>query len=939
MRNDARVKLFSQYLHEGFEDDDDLDFYLKEFVGLYIPRIAFCPHHDAPFDFLADVYFERVLYALAFGSRSSGKTTLVSVLNHLDTMYKGKVDITSAGSTLDQSGKGYKYFQNTFEDPLLKPYLLNSIQSHSETWNGSTLDIVAGTMKGLNGPHPQKARFDEVELMDWNVLQEGLSMSVSNRRVQAQDTLSCVTGDTLIDIPRNLRKYPYGVPIKKLVGKKGWVYTYDVNTHSIVLRPYAKVWRTKSDLVYRVSFEYYTRTVYGMELHKGYLEATGDHPVMIDEAQYRNIFELRPGDVLISVKGSNCSVNSVEPSGYKHVYDMEVPSTNNFIANGIIVHNSTRKKTHGVMNRLLREAEEKKMRVYNFCLSGDTIIRSPLGDKPIESLVGKKSHLVYSIKDGKLVLRKAKHIRKTRENTSVLRLTYKWRSRGGYKFGQLVATPDHEIMLRNGTYRRMDELRVGDSLMPFVTWTNKHPRKYKETYRQRMVGIDFESAQIESRFVWEQRYGAILEGYVVHHKDGNSLHNRPSNLELKLRTDHSKEHTEQWWDAAPEEHIRNRNGKISQKAAVYNTSEKGIRANKIRWDAMTDEDGRQHRIKANPWKDLSDEEYAARCKAISEGKKKSLSNHEVVSVEPFGNQDVYCMEVPGTHNFIANDICVSNCIWDVVEKCTRQCHDDPEYGNCPIYDKCQGKAHNGNGWFSVDDLIKKVMVLSVDTFQTQWENLRPSDAPTVYGDYWNEDMHVLSWHRGGQYKSFSEVFGENDIPDDWRRIGGIDFGSRFCFLMTAIEPRRDIWVVYHEYWCDYDRLLKDHASHIKSSPGYRPRMPIFADPAGKQDRIELRKHGIRTWGAIKDIDLGVDAVKQKLQKNPVDGLPRLFVMAKCKRLIYEFSSWAHGTHDDGTVDRDVFLDYDDDASDTLRYQVFSYRRVRPTSRVTTLDGV
>ena len=496
MRNETRSRLFNQYIHEGFEDDDDLDFYLQEFLGLFIPRKSYCPHHDAPFSFLSDVYFERALFVLAFGSRSSGKTTLVSVLNHLDTMYKGKVDITSAGSTLDQSGKGYKYFQETFEDPLVNPYLLNSIQSHSETWNGSTLDIVAGTMKGLNGPHPQKARFDEVELMDWNVLQEGLSMSVSNQRVQAQDVLS-----------------------------------------------------------------------------------------------------------------------------------------------------STRKKTHGVMNRLLREAEEKQMRVYNFC------------------------------------------------------------------------------------------------------------------------------------------------------------------------------------------------------------------------------------------------------------------------------------------------------IWDVVEKCTRQCQDDPVYGNCPIYDKCQGKAHDGSGWFRIDDLIKKVLVLSVDTFQTQWENKRPSDAPTVYGDYWNEDMHVLSWRKGGQYRSFREVFGEDEIPKEWKRVGGIDFGSRFCFLMIAIEPHRDIWVVYHEYWCDYDRLLKDHASNIKASPGYRIRMPIFADPAGKQDRIELRKHGIRTWAAIKDVDLGVDAVKQKLQKNPVDGFPRLFVMSGCKRLIYEMGSWGHGVNDDGTVDRDVFLDYDDDASDALRYPVFSYRRVKPASRVTTLDGV
>lgn len=754
MRPKVRKDLLHDFLQSGFANDEELYFYIKEYLGHHIPTESFCPEHQSPFQFLADVYFERVTFALAFGSRSSGKTTDVAILNHLDTVFKGKeIEICSAGSTLDQAQKGYRYYQQTFKDPLLSSLLKNSIQSHSETYNGSVLEVVAGTSKGMNGPHPMKVRIDEVELMEWSILQEGLSMSISKGAVKAQDVLS-----------------------------------------------------------------------------------------------------------------------------------------------------SSRKVSRGVMQRLLSEADQTGLKVYNFCVGGETVIHSPEGDTRIRDLVGKEVY-VYSVKDERLVLRKAKNIRKTRTHEKVYRVEYSWWSgKGGRKTQHIVATGDHKFMLRDGTYKETKDLVVEDPLMPF----HKGIMLQGEGSSKKEVSlIGFTGSQIvrEPTFVQEQLYGPIAKDEVMHHVDGNRLNNHPSNLEVKKRKEHSREHTISWFTEVSEEDIERRNKKISDRAKIFNTSEKSIRANRIRWDRVRE-------------------------------------NHTVTSVQSWGYQDVYCMEVEETQNFAANNVFIHNCAWDIIEQCTRQCHDDPVYGNCPIFDKCEGKAHYGKGWYKIDDLIRKVLNLSKTTFTAQWENKKPSDASTVYGEYWDDQVHVLDWDGSYGGRTLKSVFGVTSIPNEWKKIGGIDFGSIFVYLQIAIEPTKDIWIVYYEYYHDTDRLLETHAKNIKLAPDWQRRIQIYADPAGKQDRIELESYGIRTVTALKDVDLGVDAVKQRLQVNLVTRLPKLFIMRNCKNTIREFDAWAHIMHKDGTVDRESYEDFDDHCMDTVRYAVFSHRRVKRTSiRAATIDGI
>jgi hypothetical protein len=126
----------------------------------------------------------------------------VAVLNHLDMIFKPGCEIASAGAVKDQADKCYRYFREFNEMPWFtrvneqhlvmtgKPMLVNSIKSHTEFGNGSLLEVITGSEKGFRGPHPNKARVDEIDELDWDIFQTGLSMAQSSKGIRGQNVFT-----------------------------------------------------------------------------------------------------------------------------------------------------------------------------------------------------------------------------------------------------------------------------------------------------------------------------------------------------------------------------------------------------------------------------------------------------------------------------------------------------------------------------------------------------------------------------------------------------------------------------------------------------------------------------------------------------------------------------------------------------------------------------
>lgn len=88
----------------------------------------------------------------------------------------------------------------------------------------------------------------------------------------------CITGDTLIEMPRNLDKYPNGIPIKDLVKKKDfYVYTFNKKTSCLELKKCKNVWSSGVKDIYEIKTKNKTITV------------SENHPFLINIKESVNI--------------------------------------------------------------------------------------------------------------------------------------------------------------------------------------------------------------------------------------------------------------------------------------------------------------------------------------------------------------------------------------------------------------------------------------------------------------------------------------------------------------------------------------------------------------------------------------------------------------------------------------------------------------------------
>lgn len=160
------------------ENDDQLWQYISDEIGLKIPRNAVCEGHCSPYDFVSDAFFERgLLDKLIIGNRGSGKTQLSGMLHGINAKLKPKIEAVSAGAIENQAKKCYEYFRKTV---MLWPdfYSKKDVKIRESNFpNGSKVEVVIGTMSGVNSPHPNVAHLDEIELLRPGVFEESANMA------------------------------------------------------------------------------------------------------------------------------------------------------------------------------------------------------------------------------------------------------------------------------------------------------------------------------------------------------------------------------------------------------------------------------------------------------------------------------------------------------------------------------------------------------------------------------------------------------------------------------------------------------------------------------------------------------------------------------------------------------------------------------------------
>lgn len=203
-----RLDVFNRYVSsakdpesvfgEKPQDVAQLSAVIKEILELEIPDRAICQGHCAPMDFVADAFFERVQDCIVIGPRNGGKTINFSALEFLESAYKDGCGTCHLGAVLSQAKRAYKYIYKWGKKYSRELSLLRITLERTEFASGSEIEIVPGTINGVNSPHPHKANIDEFELLPWDIYQEALSMPKGSAGIGAATRLATT------------RKYPNG---------------------------------------------------------------------------------------------------------------------------------------------------------------------------------------------------------------------------------------------------------------------------------------------------------------------------------------------------------------------------------------------------------------------------------------------------------------------------------------------------------------------------------------------------------------------------------------------------------------------------------------------------------------------------------------------------------------------------------------------------------
>ena len=212
---------------------------------------------------------------------------------------------------------------------------------------------------------------------------------------------------------------------------------------------------------------------------------------------------------------------------------------NNDIYNNVI-------SDYGAYDRMSRYADFSEM---EYCLHGDTLIATPNGYETIKELSEKYSHdesfIVYAYDHNKkqIVPALGKQARQTRFDHA-----YKVTFDSGK---EIIGTANHKLMLRDGTYKRIDQLVENDSMMPFYRkdFFAKDKNDNKSPGYRWIYTMDYDNSTLKNGWIAEHRLIAswiagrkLLNNEVVHHKNFIKYDNNPENLHIMTDTEHAKYH-------------------------------------------------------------------------------------------------------------------------------------------------------------------------------------------------------------------------------------------------------------------------------------------------------------------------------------------------------------------------------------------------------------
>jgi hypothetical protein len=159
---------------------DELWRYIVKRYGVRIARVNVCPDHDTPFDYVCAGFFEWYPNVFGIGPRGGGKSYDQALLHDLNSHWKSGCESATFGAVEEQAKRVYAAFK-TFVDRdeiIGEPRISETnYKPVGDMTYGSKVEVLGGTVAAVNGPHPQKAHSDEVEIMRADTWKESRNLA------------------------------------------------------------------------------------------------------------------------------------------------------------------------------------------------------------------------------------------------------------------------------------------------------------------------------------------------------------------------------------------------------------------------------------------------------------------------------------------------------------------------------------------------------------------------------------------------------------------------------------------------------------------------------------------------------------------------------------------------------------------------------------------
>lgn len=212
------------------ESPDELHAWLREAVGVTVPRRGLLEGNNGPFDYLVHSFFEGLgvisaagpdvgaahakksavaLDAVVWANRGGGKTFLSAVATMLDLVFKPGIEVRVLGGSMEQSRRMHVHLRRLFERPELAGLVKGrTTERRMKLVNGSEVEVLAQSQVSVRGTRVQKLRCDEIELFDAEVW-EAAQLVTRSKVVKLADGRSLAVRGTIECLSTMHR--PYGI--------------------------------------------------------------------------------------------------------------------------------------------------------------------------------------------------------------------------------------------------------------------------------------------------------------------------------------------------------------------------------------------------------------------------------------------------------------------------------------------------------------------------------------------------------------------------------------------------------------------------------------------------------------------------------------------------------------------------------------------------------